>query len=240
MTMKSLGDKSQFLVGSQHKTGTVWLAQIMGDLCHDTGRHFINVSFRGIGKDDFIEENVILFDHYSKFSDPENLTEGMTGFTIIRHPKDQIISATRYHQVSSEDWLHVPKDEFDGMTYQEKINSIDGWENKVLFEMQNASIPHTFNQIEHDPRLMRIKYEDMISGYPRPHFFDELFDYINLDDEDRDSFEKNYLKNHIRNGYKSDHVIDGSINQKEKYWTDKCESLYQRIYGDIAEQLGYN
>ena len=233
-------NKSSFLAGSNHKTGTVWIAQILGDLCSETGRNFFNISFEKIEKSQINDRPVVLFDHYSKFNDSDEITDGMVGFTITRHPKDQIISATRYHHTSVEGWLHVPDKKFHGMTYQQKINSIEGWENKLIFEMKNASIAHTFNQIEHDARLMRIKYEDLINEYPRPRVFDELFEYIKLDDEDIDSFIKNYLKNHIRTGYKSEHIIDGSVNQRDRFWTDKCERVYQRIFGDIASQLGYN
>jgi hypothetical protein len=232
--------KYSFLVGSNHKTGTVWMAQITGDMARDTGRHFENISFRDINENDVSKKPVVLFDHYSIFRDPGHHTSGMRGFTIVRHPKDQIISATRYHHTSVEDWLHEPIDRFNGKTYQQQINSIEGWDNKVIFEMKNASLFHTHNMLSHDTRLMRIKYEDLISQYPYPDVFNDLFDYLKFDEEDAQSFVKNYLSNHINQGYKSDHVLDGSIEQYKKYWTPRCEQVYGRLYGDIASHLGYN
>lgn len=230
--------KSSFLAGSNHKTGTVWMAQILGDFCRETGRTFFAEG--NVDKDRFKEVPAIIFDNNSTFDNVQDIIEGMVGFTIIRHPKDQIISATRYHHTATEGWLNIPENKFGGMTYQQKINSIDGWEQKVIFEMKNASLLHTYNQIHHDSRLMRIKYEDLINEYPSPKIFDQLFDLIKLDTEDVDIFMKNYLKNHIKSGYKNKHIIDGSVNQRDRLWTDRCERVYQRIYGDIASQLGYN
>lgn len=237
MMMKYPG-KSSFLVGSNHKTGTVWMAQIVGDMCRETGREFSNVSFRHIGPAD-MRGPTALFDNYSQFSDKFFLAKELPGFTVIRHPKDQIISATRYHCVSTEDWLHEPMEKLGGKTYQQTLNEIEIWEDKVIFEMKNASLFHTHNMLNSPVRLIKVKYEDLIIGYPFPNIFDELFDYLQFDFEDAESFHRNYLKNHILSGYRNDHVIDGSIDQWKTLWTPKCERLYKRLYGDIHEQLGY-
>lgn len=236
-----MNTKSSFMAGSNHKTGTVWMHQIVGDFCTYSQRYFRAVSGRPISDDDVdLPGPVVLFDNHSIFDDPNSKTAGMTGFTMIRHPKDQIISATRYHKVSEESWLHEEHEKYDGMTYQEKIKSIEDWESSVIFEMKNASLLFTKNVLQHDIRLMRIKYEDLITGYPYPKVFDELFEYLKFDKEDRHLFTKFYKQNHIVTGYKNSHVADGSIDQWKKYWTPKCDLVYQRLFGDIEYLLGYN
>lgn len=56
---------------------------------------------------------------------------------IIRDPRDIIISGCFFHQASTEQCLHVSDPAYDGMTYQQKINSFSDINDQIIFEMEN-------------------------------------------------------------------------------------------------------
>lgn len=229
-----------YLVGTFHKTGSVWMMQLIHEFSQLTGRNFITVSQREITQNDVDDpQGYILFDYQSIFNDPLRLTAEDKGFVVIRHPKDQIISATRYHERSSEYWLHIPLDIYGGKTYQEMINSLETWEEKVTFEMRNASKIHTMDMVNfNDPRFIKIKYEDLVSGYPYPESINLISEHLGFSEFETECFLEAYVKTHMNNN-QNQHIIDGSINQWQSLWTDTLNNGYNRVYGNVEQQLGY-
>src|SRR5690349_8119257 len=107
------------LVGTHHKTGTVWMGSLFRQLAERLNRAY----FIGNPKD--VSEDVDIFQHVnSGFNLPfmARLEEGSRawrGIHIIRDPRDVIVSGCFYHQKSAEKWLHLPLEKFEGRTYQE-------------------------------------------------------------------------------------------------------------------------
>lgn len=229
-----------YLVGTFHKTGSVWMMQIIYEFTELTGKKFVTVAQREINNDDISDESdSVLFDYQSLFLDPLNLTTNSKGFIVVRHPKDQIISATRYHCTSSEYWLHEPKSEYGGKTYQQKINELKTWEEKIKFEMHNASKYNTNSMANFsDSRFIKIKYEDLISGYPLPECIDSISKHLNFTSYEEDAFINAYVKTHMNNNQNS-HILDGSINQWRRLWDESLNDLYNKIYPGVEEKLGY-
>jgi hypothetical protein len=229
-----------YLVGTFHKTGSVWMMHLIYEFTQITNYNFITVAMRDITENDVDgPRDAVLFDFQSIFSDPLQLTTGSKGFVVIRNPKDQIISATRYHMLSSEEWLHEPRPVFNGRTYQEMINSLDTWEDQLLFEMRNASRYFT-NQMGNfnDPRFIKIKYEDLVSGYPNPSCIEDISAHLGFTEFEKESFYSAYQITHMENSSNA-HIIDGSVNQWETLWPESLNNGFQRLYGNIEERLGY-
>lgn len=228
-----------YLFGTFHKTGTIWMMQMLYEFSVLGKYQFVGVAMRDIKESDIRGDVNLLFDYQSKFSDPLNLVSSSKGIIVIRHPKDQIISATRYHEVSSEEWLHVPRSELGGMTYQEKLLSLDTWKDKVLFEMRAESRRNTnLMKLFSDDRFIKIKYEDLVDGYPYPACLDDIYNHLNFDPQQREWFTESYQKTHMVNT-SSDHIIDGSTGQWQTLWPTELDITYQRIFGDAESQLGY-
>jgi hypothetical protein len=229
-----------YLVGTFHKTGSVWMMQLVHEFSQLTARNFVTVAQREITENDTDDpEGYVLFDYQSIFNDPLGLTVEDRGFVVIRHPKDQIISATRYHERSSEYWLHQPLELYGGKTYQEMINSLETWEKKVVFEMRNASRYNSNSMINfNDPRFIKIKYEDLVSGYPNPESINLIAEHFEFSEFETECFVEAYIKTHMNNN-SNEHILDGSINQWQSLWTETLDNGYNRVYGDIEHQLGY-
>jgi hypothetical protein len=78
-----------------------------------------------------------LFHPHSQFP-PDLLAGGFRGLHVIRDPRDIAISAMRYHRDSAERWLHVPREEFGGQTYQQKLNSLSP-DDQFAFELAHQT-----------------------------------------------------------------------------------------------------
>lgn len=227
-----------YLIGTFHKTGTIWMMQVIYEFCKSMNYEFITVSSRNIVPKD-LDSNSILFDYQSLFLDESNITKNLKGLVVIRHPKDQILSATRYHLVSKETWLNTPLDRFNGQTYQEKLNSFKTWREQVIFEMTHASRGNTISMgIFNDPRFIKIKYEDLVDGYPIPQSIETISHHLNFSLDEKQKFINAYQKTHMLNN-PNDHILDGKTNQWKALWPDGVDNTYQRIYRDIESRLGY-
>lgn len=231
---------NNYLVGTFHKTGSVWMMHLIHEFTQKMNYNFVTVAMRDITENDIDgPRDGVLFDYQSIFSDPLQLTNSYKGFVVIRHPKDQIISATRYHKESSEYWLHYPLEIFNGKTYQEMINSFDNWSDQILFEMRNASRRNTNSMVNfHDPRFIKIKYEDLIDNYPNPESLELIYNHLEFSQIERQNFTEAYQETHMNNSI-NEHIIDGTTNQWATMWPEELNNAYERIYGNVEERLGY-
>ena len=122
----------KILVGTHHKTGTVWLNNIFRTLCRFHSLTYFNGSQAELPED----YDVFIQDH-TRF-DLAALKDSYRGIHMVRDPRDVVLSGCFYHQKSQESWLHEPMDEYGGMTYQEKINTYSTPDEQILFEMENS------------------------------------------------------------------------------------------------------
>lgn len=139
------------LVGLHHKTGTRWMRYIFKTLA---------ATLRQQGARDLIRVSV-----HSQFSEQE-LARDFRGFHMIRDPRDVVISGLHYHKKSDEKWLHVPQEEFGGLTYQQKLNSLPSHDEQFFFELNNcakATISAMAAWRYDDPRFYEARYEDMVN-----------------------------------------------------------------------------
>lgn len=89
-------------------------------------------------KDDIPSVWDIYFDHWSRWQISLDAISFM-GIHAYRHPLSQILSATRYHLISKESWLHIPRKDLGGKSYQESLVAQDSFEQQVIFEMNRSS-----------------------------------------------------------------------------------------------------
>ena len=174
--------KKNILIGTHHKTGTVWLGSVFRVFAKLMNIEFYNISKSYIDPDEkknlfkHINEfnsKAIYFDHHSKFPDiPIKNKHLFKGIHIIRDPKDVLISGTLYHAWSEEKWLHIPQDKFNGMTYQEKINAFDNIEDKIEFEMNYSSKNTIKSMVNFKTKniYLNIKFETLMID----KYFDEV------------------------------------------------------------------
>lgn len=229
--------KNKVLVGTHHKTGTVWMKKIFTQSCNQLKLKFF------LGKLDEVppDFNVFLQDH-SQF-DLDKLDTEYKGLHIIRDPRDIIISGCFYHQKSHEKWLHAAQDQFGGLTYQQKINSYDSLDDRILFEMENSSL-WNINQITNwnytNPAFFEAKYEDLIADVDLL-LFHEIFTFLGFSGSVIPEILKIAYDNSIFSGNlrKSVHVRSARSKQWEKYFKPEHRARFVELYEDTLIKLGY-
>jgi hypothetical protein len=173
-------------VGVHHKTGTVWMKQVYASIARRLELPLIELarpprSSTARGSDiqaqqrEFLVSTLqpirtqgqgIVFDKHSMFSEIPRRIRAMRGVHVIRDPRDVLISATFYHVDSFETWLHRPRPDLDGMTYQGKLRSMGSIREALLFELT-----HQTRRVVHEmvgfPRMASVPtftYESLMAG----------------------------------------------------------------------------
>ena len=229
--------KNQVLVGTHHKTGTVWMKNIFTQSCSQLNLKFFTGKFDEAPSD----FDVFLQDH-SQF-DFAQLNVNYKGLHLIRDPRDLIISGCFYHQKAHEKWLHNPQKEFGGLTYQEKINSYDSLDEKIGFEMENSSlynIKAITNWNYTNPLFFEAKYEDLIRDVDLL-LFHQIFTFLGFSGQVMPELLRIAYDNSIFSGNlrKSLHVRSAQEKQWENYFKPKHKAKFLELYGDALIKLGY-
>ena len=110
------GTPHRILVGTHHKSGSVWMMNIFKAICAEYSLIYCS----GEQKELPSQFDVFFQDH-SEF-ELNRLGSPCRGVHLIRDPRDIIISGAFFHQHSTETWLHVPLPYLNGQTYQQALN----------------------------------------------------------------------------------------------------------------------
>lgn len=227
-------------VGTFHKTGTVLLGMILGEM-HKNG-------FIKLWRSDWVEEEPdfcdINFHYHSEFMFGDRFTRLPDDAAIVisvRDPRDLLVSGTRYHCDSEESWLHIPQDKFNGLTYQERINALPTWEDQLLFEMQHSSgnVIRRMLQVSYaDPRVMRVRLEDLMVDTTL-EVFEAMFRHIGFKDSCLDVALEFAQKQSLFSNPKSRHSRGGYPGE----WQERIPAFVLREFDNrfpnAAVRLGY-
>ena len=228
--------ENKILIGTHHKTGTVWMKNIFSQIGRKFKLKFVNDKFENIPQ----EFNIFLQDH-SQF-DFDRLKIEYKGLHIIRDPRDIIISGCFYHQKSHEPWLHLKREELGGLTYQEKINSYESLDDKILFELDNSeyNLVPIINWDYYNPAFFEVKYEDLIVDTDLL-LFHEIFAFLGFSGKVMPEILKIAYDNSIFSGNlkESIHVRSAQKKQWEKYFKPQHKTRFLEMYGDALIKLGY-
>jgi hypothetical protein len=225
------------LVGTHHKTGSVWLRSIFQAICTEYSLRF----FAGEQAEATRDYDVFFQDH-SRF-DLDLVGSPIRGLHIIRDPRDVILSGCFYHQKSDEKWLHTPRTYLSGRTYHEAINGADTLQDKISFEMENAG-RHTIEEImKWDytvPSFCELKYEDLIRDTALM-VFHRAFSFLGFPGSALPgalaiAYSKSLFSNQVK---PSDHIRSGEVGQWKQYFTRKHKERFLELFGDVLIRLGY-
>ena len=225
----------KILVGTHHKTGTVWLAAIFEQLCNRLGLAYVKS-----GVDSLPAAFDVWLEDHSQFGSMLQ-QGGYRGVHIIRDPRDVIVSACRYHQTSNEPQLHVPKPEFGGMTYQEKLCSLEP-DAQLLLEMEHSAGYNIRCMTEWDysnPDFFEVKYEDLMADTDLL-LFHRIFTFLGFPAEVLPTVLGIAYNNSLFSGrVASTHVRSGRSRQWEAHFKPVHKERFHQLFGDALMQLGY-
>ena len=243
-------------VGTHHKTGTMWMFNIFQTFAERAGLPVLNFSehcrsldLAGKRCDQLLVgyglafDGIVLADHAEGFRTAASLLpdERKRMFHVVRDPRDIAISAANYHVRSDEPWLHVPRADFGGMTYQERITSYDALEDRVLFEVEHstAATVHEIRSLLGVPGIEIFRYEDFMQA---PETFRKLFEFCGFHQDYYQLFEL-AVKEHSFFGEasaeSSDHASDGRIEQWREKLSPATKKAIEAAFGDVISRLGY-
>jgi hypothetical protein len=233
----SIDLNNRVLVGTHHKTGTVWMKSIFRRICQEFGLKYYSGQQEKMPKD-----FDVFFQDHSRF-DLGKLQIEYRGLHMIRDPRDRIISGCFYHKESREPQLHIKRDEFGGLTYQEKINSYESLDDQIMFEMENSApygIRDILNWDYKNPAFFEVKYEDLILD-ENLILFHKIFVFLGFPGKAipqilRISYDNSLFSGTLR---KSIHIRSGETKQWEKYFKPSHKARFLELFGDALIRLGY-
>lgn len=228
------------LLGTFHKTGTV----LWGRILRAAEKKGLLKTWR-MHEGTMPDSYDLAFDMYSTrlFTMLEADPCNARAVFCVRDPRDVIVSAAYYHQVSDEPWLHVSRKDFGGLTYQQKINSLSDMQARFQFELEHASRPVIQNMLKipfSSPnvfvtRLERLVVDDKLEEFGR------IFEFLGLDDPKVRQLKiiarsKSLFSGKIAN---STHVRSGKPAQYLSEFSEETLEMFDAAFDSAVESLGY-
>lgn len=227
----------KILVGTHHKVLTTYMTNIFYSFAQITNRTI------SVGMGDKVDYSAdIIIDHHSQF-DFSKVNFEYVGVHIRRDPRDVVISAGFYHKHSNERWLHIPRDEFGGKTYQQYVNAIDSMEDVFLFEFDHVAGSTIRDMLNwnYDCGFVEFKYEDLVTPDGGSLFRPEINKWP------LSTLEKSLLGG-LFNYYsvfsgrvrKDNHVRNPRSGQFQQHFTEKLQQEFTARFSDNFNKLGYS
>ncbi|WP_371156352.1 sulfotransferase domain-containing protein [Jannaschia sp. 2305UL9-9] len=167
--MTSLVAPRVFCIGTHHKTGTLWMRAVFRKLAAwmQVPERVVYPSVTGKVIPD--DDRIFLFSWSSTFRPAILDLPEVRILHVIRDPRDVLLSGYRYHQHAprkGEDFLHEPREDLDGLTYQQHLNALPTEAEKMLFEMREKHAQTLGEMLgwNYDrPNGIEVRYEDLIA-----------------------------------------------------------------------------
>jgi hypothetical protein len=230
----------KILVGTFHETGTELMGRILRQISSSLNLRFWNAGGKGAEEP---EDWEIGFHSRSRFPDDLLQRHAHRGVLVIRDPRDVVVSAMRSHGTAGDGWLHVPKEKFRGMTYQQRLNSFKQPQRRLLFEMNNASgrtIQGMVAAKARYPTFAVFQFEDLTADRELVHFR-AMFDHLGLPAERLDDMLRIVEKSLRRLGKVEPPapVPSGRPQRWKEEFTPKALETFIQKFSDAPERLGY-
>ncbi|MCB9947458.1 MAG: tetratricopeptide repeat protein [Rhodospirillaceae bacterium] len=252
--------KYDLLIGTHHKTGTVWMRSIFAQIAYDLGVRFERIRFAdeaappegGTGRtltdlggagEPADGNRVVYFDDHSGF--PGGLDASrFRGLHVVRDPRDLLISAANYHGWAREGWLHDPRDDFGGATYQQMIRKSADLRDAIRFEMASSSRYNIQSMVRFDcgDVFYQAKYEELITDRDLARFT-EIFEFLGLEGEELEVARQACLDHSMFSGsveaQTHSHVQSGAAQQWEYVFDHDLLRDFEASFPKAPEILGY-
>ena len=187
----------------------------------------------------------ILFSHDATLFDLYFIEDGLvTGFHLVRDPRDVAISGATYHArpevLEGEKWLLEP---FGiGGSYRDALVAIDSFEDRVIFEACNVALTTSENMVKvHEAGVLQtIKYEDLYLAFEQKEKSLCIKNALNLGDSEWEIFHMCFSRTHLKSGnLKSLFQVNSGKPEQYKNLSRSTQVRLSEILGNCIERLGY-
>lgn len=224
---------------SHHKCGTHWFRRILSQIAQHYEMPWHNAQ-PGVSP----PSKGIFFDQQSRL-DPSCWSQ-FRGSHMIRDPRDVVISGYFYHLWTNEAWVHEPKPELDGRSYQQHLQSLNK-EQGLMAEIDKSQF--VFRNMRawdyRNPAIRELKYEVLFSE-PEPHF-QSLFEHYGFHDRAGQVALAIAQRSDFRSvsGRTPGLVVEKTVTrsgvpgQWRNEFTPRVTQYFKEATGDLLQVLGY-
>jgi sulfotransferase family protein len=234
------GDKRVLVHCARHRVGTVWFRRVLGAVSE---RYGLTMQVR---KNRAIEPGVDVIYNF-KASLPLDGIGPFRASHIVRDPRDIAVSGYHYHLWTKERWVHIPREEYGGKTYQEYLKSVAA-EAGLAAEITRLAGGMFKGMAAWDyrrPEFLELRYEDVIAD--EHGWFTKLFRHYGFTDTAVEesveiaggfSFSK-VTGRKIGEAATGSHLRSGRHGQWREDFSPANVALFKRLTGDLVVRLGY-
>lgn len=240
------------IIATHHKTGTVWLGNTFRAICRKLGIPF-TVLDHAVPETASGKPPIVILDYHGRWfgrAAAEHHIDDDRVLHVIRDPRDVIISAMHYHRVATEAWLQTPQEKFDGMTYQQKINSLPDDHARYIFEMDNSAggvIRSLSNWNYKRASCFECKYEDLMAD-TEADLFGRVAAHLGFDKNETKICQRHFRRNSLFSGAPQEkaqregkaHIRAGGTQQWLTVFDDMLANEFLRRFDDVLIRLGYD
>lgn len=241
-----------FCIGTHHKTGTVWMRRTFHRYASENGFKIVRISKRSRPEDLPSHGSCLLVNWESQFPRAILDLPFTRALHVIRDPRDVLISGARYHLTAptgNEKWLATPRPQFGGLTYQEKICSIEDPLEQLRFEMQFKHRETLFEMLNwpygHE-HVVDLKFEDLVNDTDTS-IFRAALEKMNVAGFAAEDVAKFYWEHALFGGLKkgmsglvASHIKSGKAAQWRRKFPREIAEEYERKFGKALIALGYS
>jgi hypothetical protein len=227
----------QILIGTYHKSLTVFMGRMFRAFGAATGKSFS----RGRSSEvDYAAD--IIQDYYCAF-DWNYVRAEHIGLRVIRDPRDLVVSAASYHCVADEAWLLKPREDFNGLSYQEYIKSLPNEEERLIFEIDRSASYNIRRMLDWQPQknITEHKFEELVSVHGAD-LFATTVDSWPLASRQRRLLKDLFIYFSIQGpgSKRLRHINDPSDAKWRKHFTPRVHEHFNRRFPGAVAQLGYS
>lgn len=230
------------LVGTFHKTGTTLVWKILQDLAHFGQFDLWNI---GMYPDEADKPWLVGFDWWSDFDHNGLDVAQFPTVAMIRDPRNVLVSSMKFHKVSAEPWLHVPRGELGGQTYQQALCALETDEERFHFELkhQGGSTIADMLAAKRNPahaETLFLPLEDLMGDYTLSAY-KRMWEHLGLSDAYLPlamavAFQHSVFRPGFR---KSKHITSGRPKVWQQTLPQSVLDALDEAYPNAAEELGY-
>jgi hypothetical protein len=225
------------LVGTHHKTGTVWMRSLFTAVAEAC-----NQGFYAGSQSAFPAGAGVFFQSHSAFDLP-TFPYPYRGLHLIRDPRDVVISAARYHLTAKERWLDRPPRWLGGRTYRQELLALPSLDARIRFEMTGVGgriIRAMMAWNYADTNFLTIKYEDLIRDTDLV-LFRRIFSFLGYAEAQLEhlcaiAWEKSLFSGRVE---RPDHIRSGKPAQWREVFSRDLSREFHARFGSALIGLGY-
>lgn len=225
------------LIQTHHKTGTVWMYRVFWEIARALNLRFCYLP-------NGFAFNSDIYQASEKHLPDDLISRNFRGLHLIRDPRDVILSGLHYHRKATEAWLKSPNPDFDGASYQDKLNTV-GRDEQIYLEMTHVAVWTTRKMLSwnyDDHRFFEARYEDLVEDQNGTVSAD-ILSFLGFAGDTLELgtriFEKHSLSatNYTRSS--DQHVRSGRPRQWQSEFSRRDGERFLTVMGDCLIRMGY-